>query len=247
MSSNVVVGLAAYNEEAGLPGLLDKIIELRKDMGDRLSVVVVNDGSRDGTHHIVEEFSRRHPFIRLIDHEKNRGLGEAVKTILNHVTGCFDDEDILVTLDADNTHTPGIIPDMVEKLETEKLDVVIASRFTKGGREIGLSPMRKLYSRGAVLFFKMFFPIKGVNDYSCGFRAYRVGYLKKAAQAYNGHLVTTSGFDCMAEIMARFARIGVRAGEYPLVLRYNLKQGASKMKVAKTIWGYFGLLKKVRS
>jgi len=61
-----------------------------------------------------------------------------------------------------------------------------------------------------------------------------------------GQLVTTNGFDCMAEIAARFSRIGIRAGEVPLILNYGLKDGESKMNVARTIRGYFSLLGKVR-
>lgn len=246
MDSKIVVGLAAYNEEAALPGLIKNIINVRKVLGDRLSIVIVNDGSEDNTGDIAQEFSRRYPFIKVLNHDKNRGLGKAMKTLLEHVTDHFNEDDILVTMDADNTHTPDIIPAMVDKLENEKLDVVIASRFTRGGREIGLSLVRRFYSRGAMIFFKIFFPIKNVNDYSCGFRAYRIGFLKKAIDAYDGKLVTTDGFDCMAEIMAKFSRIGVKAGEYPLVLKYNLKEGKSKMKVARTILGYFSLLKKVK-
>jgi dolichol-phosphate mannosyltransferase len=60
-------------------------------------------------------------------------------------------------------------------------------------------------------------------------------------------LITSSGFECTAEILARFSKIGVKAAEYPLVLEYNLKTGKSKMRVARTIVGYFGLVRKVKN
>ena len=173
------------------------------------------------------------------------GLGEAVKTILHYAVDSLGDEDVLVTLDADNTHTPLLIESMIDTLLENRLDLVVASRFTDGGMEIGLSNMRKLYSRGAMYYFKLFFPIENLNDYSSGYRAYSMKTLREAYNKWNG-LVTTNGFECMAEIAAKFSKMNIRAGEVPLVLRYDYKKGKSKMKVAKTVKGYFSLLNKVR-
>lgn len=58
-------------------------------------------------------------------------------------------------------------------------------------------------------------------------------------------MVSVTGFECMAEILAKFSRLHPRAGEYPLVLHYELKAGSSKMNVLRTIRGYLGLLRKV--
>lgn len=241
---NIIVGLPAYNEEQGLPKLLDKLVQLEQIV--QIEIVVVNDGSSDGTEKILKEYSEKYRFVHYLNHEKNKGLGEAMQTLLKHSIQVYQDSDILITLDADNTHNPSIIPQLVHKLETEELDIVIASRFAKGGREIGLSPIRKLYSRGAKMFFKTFYPIPSVNDYSCGYRAYRINYLKKAFNKYGGKLITTNGFECMVEILARFSKIGVHAGEFPLMLEYNLKESESKLPVVRTIVGYFKLLKKVK-
>lgn len=248
MNSNrkIVVGLPAFNEESGLPKLLEKLIDLKGQMPKTFSILVVNDGSSDKTEEILQTYANKYPFVQYINHEVNKGLGKAMQTLLQHAVVTFEEEDILITLDADNTHNPSIIPGLIKKLDAEDLDVVIASRFTKGGKEIGLSVTRKMYSRGAKLFLKTFYPIPFVNDYSCGYRAYRVGYLKKAYSIYNGKLITTNGFECMVEILARFSKIGVHAGEFPLRLEYHLKEGQSKLPVVKTIVGYFKLLGKVK-
>ena len=242
----IIVGLPAYNEESALPKLLEKIVRLQEDFKGSLYVVIVNDGSTDGTGKILKQYASDYPFISFIDHPVNKGLGEGMKTLFHYCLANFDDCDVLITLDADNTHNPIIIPSLVAKLEREQLDIVIASRFTPGGEEIGLSLSRKFYSRGAKLFFKLFYPITNISDYSCGFRAYRLSYVRKAFDYYDDNLITSNGFECMVEILARFSKIGVKAGEYPLVLEYNLKETASKMQVAKTISGYFKLLTKVK-
>jgi 1-aminocyclopropane-1-carboxylate deaminase/D-cysteine desulfhydrase-like pyridoxal-dependent ACC family enzyme len=75
---------------------------------------------------------------------------------------------------------------MIDLLVGKNLDLVVASRFTDGGREIGLSSMRKLYSRGAMYYFKLFFPIKDLNDYSSGYRAYNMKTLRNAYEKWNG-------------------------------------------------------------
>lgn len=243
---NIIVGLPAYNEEKALPKLLDKLASLRDIYGDRLKIITINDGSTDNTENILKEYNSSHDFINFISHNENQGLGNAVYTLFCYVTKTYGKDDILVTLDADNTHNPNIIPSMVYKLVRDELDIVIASRFTPGGRELGLTLQRKLYSRGAAALLRNFFPIKNVRDYSSGFRAYNIGFLQYATEFYKGNLVTSNGFECMAEILVKLGKIGAKAGEYPLILEYNLKEGRSKMKVFDTIKGYFRLIYRVR-
>lgn len=241
----VLIALPAYNEEAGIRNVLRKIARYRQISRYEITVLVVDDGSHDNTAGVTAEWAADADYITLIRHPGNKGLGTAVRTIFDYALDKLGDDDILVTMDSDNTHSPFLIESMISKLESFNLDLVVASRFIAGGCELGLSTVRKLYSRGAMYFFKLFFPIANLNDYSSGFRAYKVRSLRRA-YAHWGQLVTTTGFDCMAEIAAKFSRIGVRAAEVPLILNYDLKEGSSKMRVGRTIKGYFSLLGKVR-
>lgn len=241
----VLIGLPAYNEELGIANVLKNISALRSVSRYELQALVVDDGSMDDTAQVVRNYARNQEYVRLITHNRNRGLGEAVKTIFSYAFENLEDEDILITMDADNTHRPMLIESMIGRLICYDLDLVVASRFTTGGCELGLRALRKFYSRGAMCFFKLFFPIQNLNDYSSGYRAYRVRILKEAKDRWK-ELITTNGFDCMAEIAAKFSKMGIKAGEVPLMLNYELKEGASKMKVARTVKGYFSLLAKVR-
>lgn len=241
----VLIGLPAYNEETGIAQVLNGIERFRRVSRYNIQVLVVNDGSRDQTAQVVRDFALEHPYLTLVNHPANEGLGEAVKTILRYAVCNLEDNDILVTMDADNTHSPLLIESMIATLLSHDLDMVVASRFTTGGCELGLKMLRKLYSRGAMCFFKVFFPIRNLNDYSSGYRVYRVQVIRKAIRRW-GELITTNGFDCMAEIAAKFSRMGIKAGEVPLILNYGLKEGRSKMKVARTVKGYLALLAKVR-
>lgn len=246
MIPKVFIGLPAYNEERALPVVLDKIYYVKESIGNPLEVIVINDGSTDATRKILEEYSSQYDYIHYMNHAANQGLGAAINTLFQTVIKYAEDEDFLVTMDADNTHNPLHIIDMIKKMNEEKLDLLIASRFVEGGKEIGVPILRKLYSRGAKYFFKLFFNIKNINDYSSGFRVYRIGYLRQSMAIYQNKLITTNGFDCMAEILARFSKIGIKAAEYPLRLEYHLKDSQSKMNVAETIRGYFDLLRRVR-
>jgi dolichol-phosphate mannosyltransferase len=246
MGIKYLIGLPAYNEEKNISKLLDKIHSLKTAFGDSLHVIVINDGSTDETEVILEKYASQYDYINYINHPENLGLGKAMNTLLQYAVQNFDAQDILITFDADNTHNPNIIPYMVEMLASKKLDIVIASRFIKGGKEIGLSYIRKIYSRGAMVFCRLVFHIGQVKDYSCGYRAYNIGYLKEFAATYGGKMVSSKGFECMVEILAKAGKIGVKAGEYPLVLEYNLKEGQSKMNAKRTIAGYVRLAFKVR-
>lgn len=246
MSCKIVVGMPVYNEASALPKLFVKLERLYLKLGESLHLIFVDDGSTDSTRALLAGFTRSFPGACLLVHESNRGLGEAMNTMFGHMLRHYEDRDVLVTLDADNTHDPNLILAMVRKLKNERFDLVVASRFAPGGRELGLPLLRKLYSRGARLFFKLIFPIPGVSDYSSGYRAYTTGIIRKATREYHGRLITLNGFACTAEIIAKLGRVGVKAGEVPLKLEYFLKEGRSKMNVKQTVAGYFRLVRAVR-
>ena len=89
--------------------------------------------------------------------------------------------------------------------------------------------------------------VPGARDYTCGYRLYRSSMLRRAFQAWGDRLIEEAGFVCMAEVLVKLGRGGAKVSEAPLVLRYDRKEGASKMKVMKTISRYFVMARRVRS
>jgi len=232
----IIVALPAYNEALNIGALLDKFentLGLALGYGfDRL-YVVVDDGSADQTRKVLKEYAEKVP-LKVLVHEQNQGLGPTIRDALKAATDEADPGDIIITMDADNTHSPGLIPAMVQKV-LEGHDLVIASRFRDGARVIGVSWLRKCMSIGASLMMRTVFPMKGVRDYTCGFRAYRAELLRKAFGEYGEAFIDQKGFQCMSDILFKLRRFDPVAGEVPMILRYDFKRGSSSMKVGQTV------------
>jgi len=105
----------------------------------------------------------------------------------------------------------------------------------------------KVLSRGASFLLSMVARVPGARDYTCGYRLYRASMLRRALKVWGDRLIEEAGFVCMAELLVKLGRGGARVSEAPLVLRYDLKEGASKMKVMQTISRYFVMARRVRS
>jgi dolichol-phosphate mannosyltransferase len=241
----VILTLPAYNEADALPELFAAFQREMTSAGYPSAAVVVDDGSTDGTLQVLEQWG---PVlgIDIVVHSSNRGLGETIRDALRRSAELAAPEDVIVTMDADNTHPPSLMPEMIRRIQGGD-DIVIASRYRRGAAVVGLSAFRHLTSYGARMLFTAIFPIRGVRDYTSGFRAYRPAVLQKAFATYGNGLVTERGFSCMAEILLRLSRQKLKISEVPMVLRYDQKMGASKMKVGKTILNTLKLLARMRT
>jgi dolichol-phosphate mannosyltransferase len=224
--------MPAYNEEKDLPGLLDRIQAALGPWAD-YQIIVVDDGSKDRTAEIVREAAARMP-AELVSHGVNRGLGAAIRTGLR---AAADRGEVVVTLDADNSQDPALIQAMVARL-SEGNDFVVASRFQPGAQEVGVPPLRRFLSHLSSAGIRWIVGYPGVRDYTCGFRAYRAATLRDLIGRYGDNFVRENGFSCMLEIVLNLRRIRARGAEVPLVLRYDLKEGASKMRIVRTMWRY---------
>jgi len=236
----IYIVLPAYNEEKTLPPLLREIRENMIESGNPYKVLIVEDGSTDGTAMAIREAAATMP-VEEIRHEVNRGLSEALKSGLSVAQREASSRDIIITMDSDNTHTPGLILRMT-RLIREGYDVVIGSRYTPGARVVGVPFYRRVLSYFASLLFRILFPIRGVKDYTSGYRAYRANVIQDMFRYYGNDFINRPGFSCMVDILLKIRRHNAIVGEAPLILRYDLKEGESKMRVARTIWETLSLV-----
>jgi len=230
------VFIPAFNEENGILTLLEKVTAGLQ--GWDYKVVVVDDGSSDKTPLLLREVSHKYP-LQVVTHPINRGLGETERDGFEYIAAHSKHDDIIVRVEGDNTHEPEYILDLIAKIN-QGYDVVNTSRFRPGGGQLGLDFQRKFISRCANLFMQTVFNIKGVRDYSCGFRAYRASVIQDAIALYGNNFIQLKGvgFTSTLEILVKLKLLGCKFAEVPFVLRYDLKQGKSKMVGSITTVGY---------
>lgn len=238
--AKVTVVLPAFNEQANLGRLLDRIDEAMAEAKLAYRVIVVDDGSTDGTLDVLKKYETQVP-LTILRHELNQGLGIALRDGLLLASESAGNNDAVITMDADETHTPGLILRMMGMIR-EGHDVVIASRYQRGSRSVGVPFSRRFMSGCASLLFRIVFPTPGVRDFTCGYRAYRGGALKLAIASYGDRIVDTDGFQCMVDLLLKLRRLKLVFGEVPVILRYDLKEGQTKMRITRTALQTLALL-----
>jgi dolichol-phosphate mannosyltransferase len=229
----VLLGLPAYNEELALPRLLMRVERLNAAAAQPLTVVLYNDGSTDATVPIARDWQARLP-LTIVDGVVNKGLGAGLRALVGHAVANSADNDVLVVMDCDDTHDPGQIAEMLHRID-KGADVVIGSRYLPGSLVQGVPSIRRLTALGALVLFKLIHPVRGVRDYTCGYRAYRVDLLKCAARRYGDSLIAERGFACMVELLLKLAALNARFVEIPVQLRYDQKPTATKMGVGSNM------------
>ncbi|TGE37743.1 glycosyltransferase [Desulfosporosinus fructosivorans] len=244
--------LPAYNEAAALPALLEDIEQNCVPIPHQ--IIIINDGSTDNTPDVVQSYAQTHNNIHRVNHDQNQGLGAALNSGFQYVMNLNEKQrngptrqlnqevpDMVITMDADNTQPADRIPLMYKEI-CSGADLVIASRYVRGGEQHGLSLGRRGLSWGAGKFMHFFAPIPGVRDYSCGFRAYRLSILFAGTRQYGPNIIKSRNFSGMVELLLKVAPFAELVTEIPLELHYERKKGVSKMRIRATIWGYILLI-----
>ncbi len=233
MKNKILLMLPAYNEEDTLPQLLKRIVKTYDNFNLNGEILIVNDGSKDKTLEIAQNFKSDYS-IHIHDIQPNKGLANAMREGFNKALSLINEDDVLIAMDADDSHNPGLIPLMLQK-NAEGAEVVIASRYREGSRIKGLSKFRKFMSWGAGMLYRTFIRMEGVRDYTCGYRAYNPVLLKTALNEYKDKFIEEQGFAGMAEILLKLKKYKPIIVEVPFILRYDRKESESKMNVGNTV------------
>jgi len=236
----VWVALPVFNEAPRVPRLLARWERVLAAHGGPREYVLVDDGSHDGSADALAAFAAGRDDVTVLTHTENQGLGATIRDAIEHVAARGEPDDVLVMMDADDTHPPELFPALLAELDAGA-DVAIASRFRPGARVEGLSLQRRALSQGARVLFQLLHRIPGVRDYTCGYRAYRLALMQRALRELGAQLVEREGFDCTADLLLKLADLGARCAEVPLHLDYRAKAGASHMQVRRTIKKTLGL------
>jgi len=228
------IGLPAYNEQERIGHLLMDISKSLKRGHQQYNIVVYDDGSRDKTVQTVLAEKKHGVNVDIIEGKVNKGLAHALTRLIAHCTGLSGIDDVIIIMDADATHNPEHMNRMINYIR-DGFDVIIASRYTPYSRMRGLAWHRRIFSNVANMAFRLLFPIRGIRDYTCAYRAYTSKILKLAQELYSDRLIEEDSFACMAELLIKLRKLDIIACEIPLILRYDKKIGPSKMNVAVTV------------
>ena len=230
----------AYNEERNIESLIEKTAQYAHSRKYEFEIIVVNDGSTDKTLDILKRLQKNTP-ITILDQVVNKGVGEAFKRGFRYVAEEANDNDIIVTKEADNTSDLSILDNMIGKIK-EGSDLVLASCYMPGGSVKGTNFYRKILSAGANTLLKTTTSLKGIQTFSSFYRAYKAELIKKACKIYSDRLIEEKGFSCMVELLLKLSKLNIKIVEVPMVLRGEMRKGKSKMKTLKTIAGYIRLI-----
>lgn len=210
------VVIPTYNEAENIGPLILKIEEVFQHHGINGEIVIVDDNSPDGTADIAKKYLEKFDNIRVLEREAKLGLGYAYKEGFKAVSGR-----VVMEMDADFSHDPSDIPRIFQKC-IEGSDVVIGSRYVRGGRIIGWNFVRRVVSFFANMLVDIFLRL-GVKDNTAGFRAYR----REALEAILPN-VKCNSYDFQVEMLLKARERGLTLKEIPVVFRERTR-GKSKL------------------
>jgi glycosyltransferase involved in cell wall biosynthesis len=229
-----LVVVLARDEERNLPGLLRSLAEVLGREPEPFRVVVVDDGSRDGTAAVCAAAG-----VACLSHPVNLGVARAFDTGLRRALA--EGAGYVFTMEGDGSNDPATLPAMLAA-RRRGADVVIASRHAEGGAYVGFPPLRRALSAAANRLAGLFLRVPGARDYTLFYRGYRGEALRRAAERFGGRLIESRGFAANAELLRKVALAGAGpCAEVPTSYRYDLKRSPSRLRVSAALPEYFRL------
>ncbi|MBC7287263.1 MAG: glycosyltransferase family 2 protein [Armatimonadetes bacterium] len=207
----VCVLMPVYNEERTLETIVERVLAAPIE---EICIVMVDDGSTDGTRQVMEKLASRDNRIRILRHPANRGKGAALRTALQHAEG-----EIVIFQDADLEYDPADYPALIEPIREGRADAVFGSRFMRGG--LRLPWPQRMANRMVTGAFNLLFGTR-LTDLETGSKAFRTGIFDPSA-------LQASRFDIEIEIAARLLAGGARIVEVPV--RYQRRSYAEGKKI----------------
>jgi len=217
--------IPTYNEVENI----GRLIRALKRLKIHLKIIVVDDASPDGTGKIVSKI----PGVVLISRRGKLGLGSAYKEGFKYAFS--HGYDVVGTMDADFSHDPKFLPKMIAEIKNH--DMVIGSRYIKGGSIIGFNFIRKLISGTAQFAARVILGLK-VKDATSGYRIYK----KKVLAGIKFYSIRSQGYSYLIESLFLATKSGFRVGEVPIIFK-NRRLGSSKISSAEILKALFTVVR----
>jgi dolichol-phosphate mannosyltransferase len=233
--SKAIIIIPTYNEIENVEDIIKAVLS----QNEEFDVLIVDDGSPDGTGAKVKDMMTSNTRIHILEREGKLGLGTAYLTGFKY--GLDNGFDFIFEMDADFSHPPKDLNNLYAACK-DGADVAIGSRYTKGGGVKDWSNYRLFLSRGASLYVRMitFMPIM---DPTAGFKCYR----RKVLETLNLEKINSVGYAFQIEMKYAAYQNGFKIVEVPIIFADRIK-GTSKMDgsiITEAIWGVLNM--KLRS
>ena len=225
MQATVLV--PTYNERANVGAMVHSLAKVLRE-GDR--VLVIDDNSPDGTGELADELAAELGFVEVLHRERKEGLGPAY--IAGFAYALAQGAQLILEMDCDFSHDPNDVPRLIAAAE-EGADLVLGSRYVKGGRVGNWGVVRRLISRGASAYTGFFLQM-GVKDPTGGFKCFR----RRVLEQLDLDAVSAKGYAFQIELTYRAKLAGFKVVEVPITF-VDRTVGASKMSktiVLEAVW-----------
>jgi dolichol-phosphate mannosyltransferase len=222
-----VLCLPTYNELENLEAMIEALGGVLDTARDR--VLVIDDGSPDGTGEIADRLAAERPWVSVLHRETKEGIGPAY--IAGFRCALADGAELILEMDCDFSHDPQDVPRLIAA--TGEADLVLGSRYAPGGGTANWGLVRRIVSRGGCLYAQILLGM-GVRDLTGGFKCFR----REALEAIDLDALSAHGYAFQIETTYRIRRAGLRVKEVPITF-VERRAGASKMTgaiVAEAMW-----------
>jgi dolichol-phosphate mannosyltransferase len=211
--------MPTFNEAGNITHAVEDLFSLNP----QVQLLIVDDDSPDGTGSIADQLALADQRVSVLHRKDKQGLGAAYIAGFRYAfTGAYD---FVVEMDADGSHRAEDLPKLLAVCKDN--DLVIGSRYIKGGRVINWPLHRQILSKGGNLFAKIMLGQK-INDMTAGFRVFRVSFLK----TMNLESINARGYSFQIEMAYRTIRSGGRTTEVPIVF---IERAIGESKMSKDI------------
>jgi dolichol-phosphate mannosyltransferase len=218
--------LPTYNETENIEAF---VAAARSKLPASAQVLIVDDGSPDGTGQKADELAERHENVSVLHRPRKEGLGPAY--IAGFRRALAGGAGLVLEMDSDFSHDPAYLPRLLEA--AQRADLVLGSRYVPGGGVSDWGSLRKAISRGGSAYARFVLGV-GVEDLTGGFKCFR----REVLEAIDLDTIQARGYAFQVEMTYRAIQEGFRVVEVPIVFR-DRQAGSSKMDrsiVAEAIW-----------
>ena len=222
-----VLCLPTYNERENLEVMIDAlggVLDTARDV-----VLVIDDGSPDGTGEIADRLATEHAWVSVLHRPAKEGIGPAY--IAGFRWALAEAAELVLEMDCDFSHDPADVPRLIGA--AEDADLVLGSRYASGGGTANWGLLRRIVSRGGCLYAQVILGLR-IRDLTGGFKCFR----RAALEAIDLDALAAHGYAFQIETTYRVSRAGLRVHEIPITF-IERRAGASKMTgsiVAEAMW-----------